>query len=443
MSSKSILLIGVFLIFSSVLLVSGCTSSKKEGEPGPPTATVGAACMGCHGNINMAMIVYPAAGPPETIPLYVDIAAYSASAHGQVECLSCHVGMNPTPPHYAPRVYGSWSLFSADDPNVDPLDTKTRNYFVVPGYACLSCHTDVRYSAFMQSDHATDKDRAFLWDGSPRVAVDSGIPDPSNPGQNFFYNETYNAVDCGSCHLNNNCGTCHWKSAIVSQWTDTGSAADDSLWTDYTTSATDIKAQMTTKWLDWTVNIASHNFLGKADLTTSNEVCTACHAGFYDAPDSGTVSDLSITGTVIEGHPQAEEMLRSAKQGVHTTKQFCTDCHTNIHMTSASQYQTKSNGWAGDTVQCTDCHADKVITGTRHNTSTDITCIGCHDAELTVTRDLSTNMVVPETVDVNLEKSWPSHNLIKGQDIKCGTKCHFPGNPVGAPISFPTVSIHE
>ncbi len=410
------------LVLLSALAIPFVTACSGGGG-GPELAPqVGAACLGCHGNKDLAMTVVLADPTSETVPLYVDIAAYSATKHGNVECVMCHVGMNLTPPHNAPRTYGSWSQFSAADPDV----TRTRNYFVVPAAACLNCHATARYKAFVLSDHATDKDRGFNFDGTPRVGTPITVD-----GTPYQINETYNATDCGACHVSTNCGTCHWKSKVMQQAE--GNAT--SLWTDYSDASFNTKTAMTTKWLDWTVNIASHDFNGKKSLTTSNDVCSACHAGFYDPPGSGDVPALGISGRTIEAHPQVEELLLSASRGIHTTKQFCPDCHLNVHLSRG--IETASNGWAFGTTQCASCHPDNILTGTH----ADVTCIGCHDAELTVMRDLTTHMVVPKTVDVNLEKSWPSHNLIKGADVQCD-KCHFPGNTIGAPESVPTVQIH-
>lgn len=409
------ILIGAIIF---LILSSSYSSAKMETGKNPKVIKVitkkgvqiGKKCLNkaCHGSTSLKMQV-----GDETVPLNVDIVAYSKTKHGKVECLKCHTGMKPTPPHSVSRTYGSWSLFSVADPDV----TKTRNYYVVPGTACLKCHTKKSFKAFSKSDHATDKDRQTLFDGSPRVEVQVQGTD----GEMYPVNETYNETECGSCHINNNCATCHWKSKITQQ--QPGSAT--SLWMSYDDASAATKTSMTEKSMDWTENIVSHDFLGKAKLTKSNEVCSACHSGFYDDAQSGSVSALGIEGRVIEGHPQVEELLLSAERGVHTTKKFCTDCHKEIHKLFATQ--TASNGWTGGKTQCINCHADKKLTGTH----ADVACIGCHDAELDVMRDKTTNMVVPETVDVNLEKSWPSHNLIKGQDIKC-IKCHVDGNKVGA-----------
>lgn len=411
-------------IFLFISFFSGCGGGgTKEGTSLP----VGQACLSlsCHGGKNLTMDIVTADGTTETIPLYVDIAAYSVTKHGKVECLECHVDMNPTPPHNAPRTYGSWGFFSAIADNVK----ETRNYYGVPAIACLKCHSEANYIAFNMSDHATDKDRRFNFDNTPRVEIEVR----GNDGVLYPVNEPYTPEgECGSCHINRNCGTCHWKSKIVQQLP--GSAT--SLWTQYDSDSSDAKTAMTEKWMDWTVNVASHDFNGRKELTASNEVCSACHSGFYDEVGSGDFPPLGIEGRVIEGHPQVEEMILSVTRGVHTTKQFCTDCHSDTHTSSVAQ--TASNGWFGGKIQCINCHFEEVITGAH----ADITCIGCHDAELTVMRDKTTNMVVPKTVDVNLEKSWPSHNIIKGKDIQC-KKCHVEGNTIGAPVKVNYGLIHK
>ncbi|GAB4256548.1 MAG: hypothetical protein Kow00129_17030 [Thermoleophilia bacterium] len=369
-------------------------------------------CISCHGSASLAMDV-----GTEKVPLYVDAAAYAANEHGLVRCGKCHTNMNPVPPHDATRIYGSWARFSAKDTDT----TKTRNFYSVTADACVRCHTDARYKAFPQSEHGTIKDLKYNWDGSPRVEVMVAGSD----GQQYATNENYDAKDCGRCHINTNCGTCHWKSEVTQKAV--GNVLD--LWNQYDSAANDIKKQQTEYAMDWTVNVAAHDFVGPAELTSSNAACTPCHVGYYQGDKS--VPAINLYGKGISRHPQTQELLLSGQRGVHETKQVCTDCHKEVH---EAVYENTADGRrVGGQTKCEDCHADKVTA-----THKDVACIACHDAELGVHRD-STGEVYPYALKHNVEESWPSHNLTK--DVQCA-KCHYAGNPLGAPPSVTPFAIH-
>lgn len=382
----------------------------------PPTATPSASaqCLTCHGNKGLAMNV-----GTESVPLYVDSVTYEQSKHGQVECTACHTGMNPMPPHNAKRTYGSWARFSAKDTDV----TKTRNYYVVDGNACLTCHKDARYAAFMQSEHATIKDLKFEADGKPRVEVKVKGTD----GKEYAVDENFVANDCERCHVNTNCATCHWKTQIKQK--QAGNVLD--LWTKYDAASDTAKGAMTEYAMDWTFNVASHEFIGKAELTKSNDVCQACHIGYYQGDKS--VPAIGVVGAGIRRHPQVQELLLSAQRGVHATKQLCTDCHTELH--DMVLKNTEHGAREGGKTQCVNCHADKAL----KTVHTDVTCTACHDAELNVQRDAELKMVVAMAVKHSLTESWPSHNLTK--EVKC-EKCHVAGNKVGATEKVTPGKIH-
>ncbi|MBI5876090.1 MAG: cytochrome c3 family protein [Chloroflexi bacterium] len=382
----------------------------------PPTVTPSASaqCLACHGNKDLAMKV-----GTESVPLFVDATAFAAGKHVKVECTACHTGMNPTTPHNAKRTYGSWARFSAKDTDT----TKTRNYYVVDGNACLACHKDARYTAFMKSEHATIKDMKFEADGKPRVEVKVKGTD----GKEYAIDEDFVANDCERCHVNTNCGTCHWKAQIKQKLA--GNVLD--LWTKYDTDSDTAKGAMTEYSMDWTLNVASHEFVGKATLTKSNDVCSACHVGYYQGDKS--VPAIGVLGIGVRRHPEVQELLLSAKRGVHETKQLCTDCHTELH--DLALQNTEHGARLGGKTQCVNCHADKALKAVH----ADITCTACHDAELNVQRDAEAKMVVAMAVKHSLAESWPSHNLTK--EVKC-EKCHVAGNKVGATEKVAPGKIH-
>ena len=389
--------------------------------PVPPTAvlptaippTANESCLFCHGIENIAMTV-----GKESVPVYVDFAAYQQTKHGDVECVQCHTDINPTPPHNANRTYGSWARFSLKDTDV----TLTRNFYSVSADACLVCHDDPAYAAVPQSEHGTIKDMKFLADGSPRVEVILKGTD----GQEYKADENFAPADCERCHINTNCASCHWASAINQK--QEGSVLD--LWTMYDKESDTAKGAMTEYGMDWTINVASHEFRSAEDLTSSNDVCTACHIGYYQGDKS--IPALGLEGIGIRRHPQVQELALSAQRGVHENVQLCTACHTDVH--DMTLKNTEHGARLEGKAQCTNCHADKTPAGETHKT---VTCIACHDAELGV--HLDNGMVYPMALKHNLEESWPSHNLTK--DVQC-TKCHVAGNEVGAPETVPAGEIH-
>ncbi|MBI4788291.1 MAG: hypothetical protein HY782_14765, partial [Chloroflexi bacterium] len=180
-----------------------------------PTQSASAQCLLCHGsNKDMVMKV-----DQETVPIYVDAAAFAKGKHAKVECTACHTGLNPTPPHNAKRTYGSWARFSVK--TTDP--TKSRNYYTVDGSACVKCHSDAKYAAFFKSEHATIKDLKMTADGTPR----GEIKKTGSDGKEYILDENFVVDDCQRCHIATNCATCHWKTTIKQK--QSGSVLD--LWT--------------------------------------------------------------------------------------------------------------------------------------------------------------------------------------------------------------------
>lgn len=392
---------------------------KPTTPPAVPTATPKASvndqCLTCHGNPSLAKQV-----DKETVPLFVDKALYEKNEHGKQECTACHVGFTTTIPHAnVVKTYGSWARFSVKDTDV----TKTRNYYVVSAEACLACHKDAKYSAFLQSEHATIKDMKTEADGSPRKLEKVKGTD----GKEYDVNEDFVANDCERCHISKNCGTCHWKTKITQK--QAGNVLD--LWTKFDAASNTAKGAMTEYGMDWTVNVASHDFRTGKELTASNEVCQTCHIGYYQGDKS--VAALGLSGIGISRHPQVQGLLLTAQRGIHKSKQLCTDCHKDTHEVLLKN--TEQGGRTGGKTQCTNCHADKAPQ-TAHKT---VTCIGCHDADLPAGIDSTTKQVVPIALKHNVAESWPSHNLTK--EVKC-TKCHVAGNKVGAKEGITTGKVH-
>ena len=426
--SKTLFILGVLIL--GIALLAACQAATPEPTAIPPTSlpptatsipptptpevSVNEQCLACHSIANIAMTV-----GAESVPVYVDAAAFTTGKHGSAQCTDCHVGFDMNPPHTVERIYGSWARFSVKDTDT----TKSRNFYTVTADACLACHTDAKYAAMPQSEHGTIKDMKFEADGSPRLEQTVKGSD----GKDYTVNESFDPPDCERCHIQTNCGTCHWNSKITQK--QEGNVLD--LWTMFDADSDKAKGAMTEYSMDWTVNVASHEFRSAETLKSSNEVCSACHVGYYQGDKSKPA--LGLAGIGIRRHPQTQELALSAARGVHETMQLCTACHTDTHEMVLKN--TEMGGRTGSTLTCATCHADKAMAGENHKT---VTCAACHDAELGV--HLDGGLVVPMALKHSVEESWPSHNLTT--DVLCA-KCHVAGNTVGASTQVTPGPIHS
>jgi cytochrome b subunit of formate dehydrogenase len=88
-------------------------------------AQANAECLVCHGETSLTM-----ERRGRSVSLYVRADAYSKSAHGELECVSCHVGFKPDEMPHAKRI------------------TKVN---------CLECHGDENLTSYGQSVHGMSK----------------------------------------------------------------------------------------------------------------------------------------------------------------------------------------------------------------------------------------------------------------------------------------------
>ncbi len=362
------------------------------------------ACLACHGNTALTMAV-----GKETVPLYVDKAAFAAGPHKATECVACHTDVkNVAPPHGVTRTYGGWARFSVKDDAAGA----SRNFTTAASEACVKCHKDAPYMAFAKSDHNTLKDMHTNAAGEPRHEIKVKGSD----GKEYVTDENWVTNDCQRCHVT--CATCHWKSTITVAGT--GKILD--LWKDYSADADAKKGKQSEFAMDWTVNVTRHEFQGAKALQGNNDLCHACHTGYYQGDK--TVAPINVVGDGVRRHPQVEEMQLTTARGIHKTVDGCTDCHKQVH--------NVSEGAAG-MPQCTDCHKDKVVSKPHDK----VTCVGCHDDELS--RGVIEGKVTSIAVKHSLVEEWPSHNLVKQPDCK---SCHVEGNLVKAPVAIKAASIH-
>lgn len=410
----------LFVLLLMTVLALGLAAAWGTGLA---AAADNSACFGCHGD--------EASAPSQTIAgktvsLYVNPTAYAASTHGTQACTACH-GLYTEAHDTANRTYGSWARLSV---SASTDTSATWNFWKVSGDKCVACHPSS--AAFLTSDHATAKNMMYLPDGTtPRVEKDIVGSD----GVTYQADETYSEADCGRCHMQKNCATCHWKTPIINnpKATPTGSITNLlDLWTDYSASASTIKSALSENAIDWTQNIATHDFRTKTDLESSNAVCSACHTGFTVKGDA-SVPAIGIYGIGMKRHGQTEQLQRSGARGVHETLQLCTDCHKDVHGVGAPESMLQ---WRQThDVTCLDCHPTRKImgTGVPHQ---DVDCTACHAAEADAIRDPDgggpgVSLVIPRVIKHNVEQGWASHDLRRDTDC---SRCHVDGgNQTGAP----------
>lgn len=465
----SIRIIIVMLALATItLFLGGCEGEKgpagPEGPPGPP-ALANATCLSssCHGDTAARKIIVNDLGQNEIVPLYVDSTRYVSSTHGSKLCVSCHTDINAAGGAHGDvfKVYGGWARFSrkqaVETISINEI-ARTRNYSTAASYSCISCHKSK--AGFMSSAHATIfKHREAKVDAELSTLCGRTV------------GEDYAAGDCNRCHAT--CATCHFKSSI-SRLSATGSALDywDQLQANYP-NVPDWNDKMTEFQMDWTTNVASHEFR-RADYfaTDSDKVCEACHTGyqkpaawaFYWLDAEHTAWD-SIKATNVKRHPQTYDLIISGASsyqsgGTNTAHagMKCNGCHGSkkgdIHSLPGLEYKWSEGG----DVQCTDCHPSPNHTATvaQHydGTGTKVSCIGCHTFGLArdfdpasgghdVFLDPVTNEVRPVVNKHTGVEAWYAHNwqtLNPGTSMTdpngdCAKKCHYVGNKIGAPAS--------
>jgi hypothetical protein len=478
------------MLSTAVAVVAGCSSDKSTSVSvaGSTTSTVSnATCLSasCHGDPALAKTIVNDQGNNETVPLYVNTTLFATSLHGNQFCVSCHTDINAAGGAHGPvdKTYGGWARFSRSQA-VETIRTnevlRTRNYYTAAARSCGTCHT--AHAGFEYSAHATIfKQRAARIDANLTAIATAQEGKPTTIG------EDYAAGNCNRCHTS--CATCHFKSTIARKNTHSVQEYWDTIQaTDKLPDNTSVPDSMSEYQMDWTANVASHEFRTKAYFATDTEgVCRTCHTGYqrpaknayyWTGPDHSASSTqwAKVKATNARRHSQAYELLISGSTtlspltgGTNTAHALmtCATCHGtagaaygangNIHGLPGLPYE-----WAlkGD-VQCTDCHGSYVhvnssVAAHIDNTfGTKVACIGCHTFGLARDFEIARNgtsdshevFIDPETDEVRPVVwknghaiAWYSHNwqtLDPGAGKTdpagdCAKKCHYVGNLVGA-----------
>jgi hypothetical protein len=403
-------------------------SNSPNAETLQNPSITGCVTPSCHGNQSLAKTITIPNKPDETVPLYVDLAAYEASTHGSVGCTTCHTDIVVQGGVHGGvgKSYGGWARYSASQSvdlggTIPAGEEDTRNYYTAASMACAQsgCHTT--HSGFASTAHRTIfKLRA----SSVRSVAGHAV------------GEDYVVGNCNRCH--SSCATCHFESTISRKDTSADDIANH--WAEIQSNGDGgvSNASALTEWaMDWTTNVRDHNFRSGASFGSSSEVCRSCHIGYVKPPAWGfyetTGGADSLKATGVRRHPQYQELNRG--NSAHNDKQ-CASCHDNVHSYPGTDYV-----WAqGGDVQCVDCHTAQQ--SGHYANHENVACIGCHTGGLArdvgqtdghnVWIDPVTNQVRPVVVKYSEPITWYTHTWNTGEGA-CGTRCHYTGNRVGAP----------
>jgi hypothetical protein len=429
--ARAFKILGLFLLAG---ILASCASEKKPTSTKPADEMSTCLSSVCHGSPELQKTVSPAAGGPETVPLYVDRAAYRASVHGAFTCTQCHTDIVLRGGTHAPvaKGYGGWGAFSAMPASLNgealTADQEgTRNYTTQASLSCSrdDCHAGER--AFYGSAHFT----IFKL----RAAATTSIGGHQVGGD-------YAPANCLRCHAT--CSTCHFGSQIVRRDTSTDDILNHWDGLQHNGDADDpLYKNLTSYGLDWTANIRTHQFRTASNLRAGSEVCQVCHSGYLKPPATGyrIRNDRadSLKATEVWGNPQAQGLARPAS--AHQGKQ-CAECHDGVHSYPGTPYD-----WAtGGDVHCTDCHTAQatghpanVADGYSHR---GVACVACHTTGLArdlgqaghnVWKDPATNVIRPVLIKYGQPVSWTPHTWeAEDESAICATKCHYAGNLVGA-----------
>lgn len=406
-----------------VLAVVSCDDGEKKNEGGWAKENSTCITPACHGNAALSKNITVTGGAVENVPLFVDSAQYVATPHKSIKCTDCHTDIDMAGGTHgaATKKFGGWARFSQKSGTVAlATPDSTRNYVTEASTACVNCHAD-QYNP----------DAAHI-----------KIPRLHTSIRNFgghTVGEAYEDNNCGRCHAT--CATCHFKSNITSKGPNAADLLVQANWDGVQTSGDNyngVNWNDKTEWrMDWTANVASHQFWNADTLRADNTVCRSCHIGWYRPAQIGyamrgsNVDSMFATG--IKRHPQFQEL---ALGSVHNTT-TCVTCHgASLH----DQVDIE------DGPECIDCHAGKnanhptvnhmALTG-----GVKIKCIACHTKHRAAdfAQNGQNNWINPENGEIGpvVVKyaellNWYPHYMSK--EVSCSGLCHYSGNRIGAHV---------
>jgi predicted CXXCH cytochrome family protein len=176
------------------------------------------------------------------------------------------------------------------------------------------------------------------------------------------------------------------------------------------------------------------------DMDEGEQDCWACHRQTNLSGIAGTRANIALC---LDCHadPEVETWAEAERTAMYVDKAaYASTIHAEIACIGCHSDVARSPHRADEPVACADCHATILVhvnMGAPHM-STD--CAACHLEELPVVKDEAAGQVMLAKVDEGgtpLDRT--GHNVVK--EAGC-TKCHAPGNAVGAPaVTLPARSV--
>ncbi len=384
-------------------------------------------CLVCHGEPSLTMEKHG-----KTVSLYVDPKKFASSVHGGTECVTCHVGFNPSDLPHAK--------------NIKPVD-------------CQSCHTDKQSEGYHRSVHAQIKHGrpiASCADCHTTHAIRKVSDAPAAERKAFA------EATCAHCHPAVDsiyrtsahgeaitagvtgaptCIDCHQGHAILAP-SDTLSATNRRNVASMCLKCHRDNPDVESKVGPSASFVASYeNSVHALAFKHGNEsaaTCIDCHGshGLLKGSDpASSVSRRNIAATCATCHADVAEEYASSIHGTSfakgvTAAATCTDCHGEHNILSPKDDKSPVSAKNVSTQVCSPCHASVRLT-TKYGLATDrfksfadsyhglaneagsvvvANCASCHGVHNIKPSTDSTSMIYPGNLVKTCGKCHPGAN---------------------------------
>lgn len=375
-----------FICVSAALIISATESGAQSK----------ADCLQCHSDRGLT-----AEKGGRTVQLYVDAGMLATSAHGDLECVACHVGFSATDiphmrrikpvdcsschtddtfQHYRKSVHGQsqkngkprvvcsdcHGTHAIAKVSADSLAERKQFGLEV----CSKCHTEV-YQRYMSSDHG--KSLAGGMSGAPTCIDCHGEHDVASPDSALSSTSHKNrSAVCLHCHkdepaVRNRVGLSYgfitsYEKSVHARAVDAGN--------DSAATCTDCHGSHDM--------LKASNPASKVSKTAIATTCGRCHSAIreqYESSIHGTSlrNGVQASATCTDCHGEHNILspsdVRSPVAARNVSSQVCSPCHASVRLTSkygiaADRFQTFADSYHGlagkagsiEVANCSSCH---------------------------------------------------------------------------------------
>jgi predicted CXXCH cytochrome family protein len=311
-----------FVVNVTAASVDGLSSNKSFQQGSPPSESVSPivsneTCLGCHGQPGLTMQLENG----DTLDLYVDPEAYSASIHGQdgYACVQCHTNLG-------------------EYPHPEFKATDARDATLQLTGVCDRCHSG-EYNLTMDSVHATAQA-----EGKREAAVCSDCHG-SHTVQQWTDPNTGEILPEARLNIPVTCAKCH--NAIYQKYVESvhGAALTEESNTDVPTC------------------IDCHGVHNIGNPTTaafrvnSPQLCAGCHTNQELMQKYGISTDVLNT-YVSDFHGTTVALFEKQSPDSQTNKPVCYDCHGVHDISRVDDPHTGLEMQENLLTRCQVCHPD-------------------------------------------------------------------------------------